>query len=189
MSTHLMRLKLLGCKKGVAAVEFALIVPVLLILIFGIIDFGRLIHARMVITNVSREGGNLASRFKNISSEGDTLLDLLQTSGAPLSLAGDGKIYITRIDAGTSSKIPPKKAAQVEKGSLSVNSSCENTHFGLSQELYDHLKFDETNQTADISEVIVTEVFYKYSAITPLPEFITNIFTDGTIILSSKSVF
>jgi Flp pilus assembly pilin Flp len=49
-------------EKGVAAVEFALILPMLLVMVFGIIDIGRLIQAKLIITSVSREGGSLASR-------------------------------------------------------------------------------------------------------------------------------
>ena len=37
-------------------VELALVIPVLLMLLFGIIEFGRLFGAYMVINNLSREG-------------------------------------------------------------------------------------------------------------------------------------
>ncbi len=41
---------------GVAAVEFALILPVLLVLVFGIINYGILLYDQAVITNAAREG-------------------------------------------------------------------------------------------------------------------------------------
>jgi len=41
---------------GQALVEFALVVPLLIILIFGIIEFGVLLYDKAVITNASREG-------------------------------------------------------------------------------------------------------------------------------------
>ncbi len=44
--------------RGTAMVEFALILPVLLVLGFAIVDFGLLIQARLIITNVAREGGD-----------------------------------------------------------------------------------------------------------------------------------
>jgi len=37
-------------------VEFALILPILLILLFGIVEFGLLLYNQQVITNASREG-------------------------------------------------------------------------------------------------------------------------------------
>ena len=43
-------------EKGASAVEFVLILPILLLLIIGIIDFGALFYNKQVITNASREG-------------------------------------------------------------------------------------------------------------------------------------
>lgn len=41
---------------GAAAVEFALILPILLILVFGIIDFTRALNASVSATHAAREG-------------------------------------------------------------------------------------------------------------------------------------
>ncbi len=49
-------MKRLRCQKGVAAIEFAIILPVLLMIIFGIIEFSILLYDKQVITNASREG-------------------------------------------------------------------------------------------------------------------------------------
>jgi len=43
-------------ERGVAAVEFALLLPVLALILFGIIEFGLLLYDQQVITNASREG-------------------------------------------------------------------------------------------------------------------------------------
>ena len=43
-------------RKGVAAIEFALILPLLVLLLFGIIEFGIILYDQAVITNASREG-------------------------------------------------------------------------------------------------------------------------------------
>ena len=42
--------------RGVAAVEFALCLPVLILLVCGSIEFGLLFYNQQVITNASREG-------------------------------------------------------------------------------------------------------------------------------------
>ena len=47
--------------RGSVAVEFALLLPVLLLLIFGIIDFGRAINDQITLTQAAREGARLAS--------------------------------------------------------------------------------------------------------------------------------
>jgi len=41
---------------GQALVEFALSIPVFLVLLFGIVEFGLLLYNQQVITNASREG-------------------------------------------------------------------------------------------------------------------------------------
>ena len=43
-------------QKGASAVEFALILPLLSLVIFGIIEFGLLLYNQQVIANASREG-------------------------------------------------------------------------------------------------------------------------------------
>jgi Flp pilus assembly protein TadG len=43
-------------QKGTSAVEFALVLPILIIITFGIIEFGMLIYNQQVLTNASREG-------------------------------------------------------------------------------------------------------------------------------------
>ena len=47
--------------RGAAAVEFALVLPLLLLLVFGIIDFGRAINAQITLTQAAREGARLAA--------------------------------------------------------------------------------------------------------------------------------
>jgi Flp pilus assembly protein TadG len=45
--------------RGAAAVEFALLLPLLVLLIFGMIDFGRAINAQITITQAAREGARV----------------------------------------------------------------------------------------------------------------------------------
>lgn len=45
-----------NAQKGAATVELALVLPLLLMLVFGIIEFGLLLFNQQVITNASREG-------------------------------------------------------------------------------------------------------------------------------------
>ncbi|MEG2457898.1 MAG: TadE/TadG family type IV pilus assembly protein [Bacilli bacterium] len=42
-------------KKGQALVEFVIILPVLLILIFGLIDFGRIINTKSSLENITED--------------------------------------------------------------------------------------------------------------------------------------
>ena len=43
-------------ERGAEAVEFALVVPVFLLLVFGVVDFGYMINQDTMVNNASREG-------------------------------------------------------------------------------------------------------------------------------------
>ena len=47
--------------RGAAAVEFALLLPVLLMIVFGIVDFGRAYNAQVTLTQAAREGARLTA--------------------------------------------------------------------------------------------------------------------------------
>lgn len=50
-------------QEGVQAVEMALVLPIFLTLVFGIIDFGFAIFTKEVMVNASREGARQGIRF------------------------------------------------------------------------------------------------------------------------------
>lgn len=52
-------------ESGQSLVEFALIVPLLILLLFGIIDFGRIFHAYLTIDHAGRESARAASIGKD----------------------------------------------------------------------------------------------------------------------------
>ena len=45
-----------GDARGAAAVEFAIVLPVVLLLVCGIVDFGRMLDIQITLTNAAREG-------------------------------------------------------------------------------------------------------------------------------------
>ena len=49
---------------GASAVEFAIILPLLFVLMFGIIEFSLLMYNKAMITNASREGARAGIVFK-----------------------------------------------------------------------------------------------------------------------------
>ena len=53
----------LGREGGSAAVEMAILVPILLLIIFGIIDFGHAWYMRQEITNASRAGARYGAQY------------------------------------------------------------------------------------------------------------------------------
>jgi Flp pilus assembly protein TadG len=61
-------------QSGQALVELALVLPLLLILAFGIVEFGLLMYNKAVITNASREGARVG-----IVAQDRSNLGLIQT--------------------------------------------------------------------------------------------------------------
>lgn len=47
-------------RRGAAAVEFAIVAPIFFLMVFGMIEFGRVVMVQQIITNASREGARLA---------------------------------------------------------------------------------------------------------------------------------
>lgn len=47
-------------RRGQALVEFALVLPLLMLVLFGIVEFGRAWNAKQVLTDAAREGARLA---------------------------------------------------------------------------------------------------------------------------------
>ena len=62
-----MKLKIFGHRygqkkeRGQSMVEFVLVLPIFLVLVFGIVDFGMGIHAWLTITSASREGARIGT--------------------------------------------------------------------------------------------------------------------------------
>jgi len=57
-----------------ALVEFALMLPLLLLLVLGVMDLGRMFYVKMILTNAAREGANYLAYFPEDASNeyGDT---------------------------------------------------------------------------------------------------------------------
>ena len=68
-------------RRGSAAVEFALVAPLFFILVFGMIEVGRMVMVQQVITNASREGARLAVLDTATVAEIETTVEDFLSSG------------------------------------------------------------------------------------------------------------
>lgn len=85
------RVRLLSCQSGAAAVEFALVFPLLVVFLMGIIDFGRAWHRNQVITDAAREGARWAV-VKDGATKAETVTQIVQDRLALSNLDWDGTV-------------------------------------------------------------------------------------------------
>lgn len=78
---------------GLATIEFAFVLGLLLMLSYPVYDFFRAIQTSMVLTNIAREGANLAARTSNPDYQ--DIMNKLAATAPPLKMGVDGMIYIT----------------------------------------------------------------------------------------------
>jgi Flp pilus assembly protein TadG len=80
-------------QKGAALVEFALVLPLLLLLLLGIIEFSLLLYDKAVITNASREGaraGIVYTMLRPDPNDSSTYADRVNTlTGEIIQVATD----------------------------------------------------------------------------------------------------
>ena len=72
-------------ERGQALVEFALVLPVLLLLIFGIVDAGRLIYTYNTVSNAARNAARVA--IVNQSTAGTDTCDTIAATAWPVGCA------------------------------------------------------------------------------------------------------
>lgn len=73
-----MRLKSKG-QRGASAVEFAIVLPVLVLLVFGIIEFSVALYDKAMITNASREGARAGIVFRVPSVTDEEIINVVNT--------------------------------------------------------------------------------------------------------------
>src|SRR5882724_9686787 len=73
-------------RPGTAAVEFAVILPFVMVLFLGIIEFGRVLMVQQILTNAAREGCRYAVLpSATISSSRDVVTSYLSNANITLS--------------------------------------------------------------------------------------------------------
>lgn len=65
-------------EKGQSLVEFALVLPILLLFLLGIIEFGWLLNAQISLTSAAREGARLAAVEKIEEFDESDIIALIQ---------------------------------------------------------------------------------------------------------------
>lgn len=104
-------MKKLRNEKGAAAVEFALVVPILLLLLLGIVEFGRIYNAQMQLTAAARDGARIMSiNSVPAQAETDARATVIASAGALHPDIDSTQINIAVSPAGTAVCTPGSTA-------------------------------------------------------------------------------
>ncbi|MBP2028303.1 Flp pilus assembly protein TadG [Acetoanaerobium pronyense] len=68
--------------KGQSLVETALVLPLVILIVFGTIEFGRVFNAYLIVSNASREGARAAAVGKSNAEINTLVTDKASTLGA-----------------------------------------------------------------------------------------------------------
>jgi Flp pilus assembly protein TadG len=69
-------------RQAVAAVEFAVVLPLILLILLGVWELGRIIHVQQVLTTAARDGARLAAQGTIINTTG-AYTQIHFSSGSP----------------------------------------------------------------------------------------------------------
>lgn len=86
-------------EKGQSIVELALILPIIIVILFGILEFGRIFHSYLVITHAAREGARVGA----VGRPDSEIVERIREA-APLPQA-DTNLHITKIEPDSDARI------------------------------------------------------------------------------------
>jgi len=143
--------------RGQAMIEFAMVLPLLVVVLLGIFDFARAIRAHNTISNVSREGANLVSRSSLAQQD---IMNAIANTAQQLNMQQNGMMYITVVNGVTGSD-PTIQSQYSWSGSTLSNKPASKLGTQASPTTHSLTALNlQTGQSAN-----VVEVFYIYQSL------------------------
>lgn len=115
-----------------AAVELAFILPVLLLLLVGLWEVGRMVEVNQLLMNAAREGGRQASTgVKSVSQVKDAVVRYLNQNG--LSKVTTENVTVTNLTSGA--RAEPTGAVQLDRYRITVSIPFDSVRWVLLDQL------------------------------------------------------
>lgn len=182
MRTHTTRF--IRQDRGQSMIEFAVVLPLLLVVVLGLIEVSYALYDQHVVTKLTREGSNLISRDTSLQ---DATTALRSLSARPVDLSSNSKVIFSVImnvgATGTSNYGRPILYQRYEYGAISGTSALS-TGGGSYGPGPDYTATNPDNDTSlrvnnlpsNVTipvggMVYVTEIFTQHTLITPFNRF------------------
>jgi hypothetical protein len=104
----------LASERGAELIEFALVFPLLLLLMLGIVDFGFLFQRMAVITNAAREGARIAVLPGYATADVTARVRAYVATGGVPTAAGNPSVVVNNVTINTSPGGPTLPGKRVE---------------------------------------------------------------------------
>ena len=168
---------------GQVLLEFAMVVPVVLVLALGVIEVGYALLDQHVVTKLAREGSNLISRDTSLADAGTAMGNM---SSGPVNFKnGSSKVIFSVVKnvatIGATNYNKPVLYQRYEYGGFSGSSTLNNSGgaFGPSPEFQainsdNDASLQVTNLPATMAlgdMLYVTEIYTRHPLITPFDRF------------------
>jgi hypothetical protein len=161
----ILRARLLSFRKkeGQAMVEAALVIPILLLLLLGLIESGNGLAIKHKLAVLSREGANIAARGTTL----EETLDVVMAGGDEIQLMEHGGAIVSRIVVSDGEPVIDAQAT--------ISGFERESRLGLTDETVLPL----TGITLVEGQVFhAVEIIYNYEPMTPLGKLLPSALTD-----------
>ena len=101
-------------QRGASLVEFALIVPLLSMFLFGIVQFGLAYDLKQSINSAAREGARMAAIPDDATVDYDAIVERVNSSFDSISTGTVDSVTVEIVDAGTNTVVRTVTAADTE---------------------------------------------------------------------------